>query len=316
MRYNKLKGFDIELSCLGLGCWQLGGYGWGKTSDIEVVKAVHKAIDKEINFFDTAPIYGLGHSEELLGKALGTKRKNVIIATKVGLVWKKDEFFEKFTDSSPTNIKKEIDMSLKRLKTDYIDVYQIHWPDPNTPIEDTLSTMEELKRAGKIRYIGCCNFSLELLKEALEYGEIKTFQIPYNLIDRKVEKDLLPFCRKNGIGVLVYSPIARGLLTGKYDRNTKFESDDHRSRITDAYFQGEAFLKNLEIVEKVKLIAKKRGKTPAQIALRWVLENPCVTTAIFGAKNIVQVEENVVASDVALSKEDMEFLNKGCSNAV
>ena len=310
MKYTHLEELGVKLSCLGLGGEQLGGHGWGKVSERQMVKAVHKAIDSGITFFDTAPIYGLGHSEEVLGKALSAARKNVIVATKVGLAWKKNEPFEKFTDSSPANIEREVDMSLKRLGTDYIDLYQIHWPDSNTPIEDTLLAMGNLRRAGKIRCIGCCNFSLELLKESLKYSKMQTIQVPYNLIDRSAEKDLLPFCRQNGIRVLAYSPIARGLLTGKYDRNTRFGPDDHRSRSEDEYFHSEAFPKNLEIAERVKVIAERLNKTPAQIALRWVLENPCVTTAIFGAKNTVQVEENIVASDFVLSKEEVELLNK------
>ena len=310
MRYTRLKALDIKLSCLGLGGEQLGGHGWGRVSERQMAKAVHKAIDSGITFFDTAPIYGLGHSEEVLGKALGAARKNVIVATKVGLVWKRGKSFEKFTDSSPANVERGLDMSLKRLGADYIDVYQIHWPDPNTPIEDTLITMERLKQSGKIRCIGCCNFSLELLKEAVKYGEIRTIQIPYNLIDRKVESDLLPFCRENNIAVLAYSPMARGFLSGKYDENTKFNLDDRRSRSEDEYFQGEAFTKNLRVLERLKLIANKLNKTPSQIALRWVLENSCITTAIFGAKNTAQVEENVTASDFTLPKEDIVFLNK------
>jgi aryl-alcohol dehydrogenase-like predicted oxidoreductase len=309
MRYTHLEALGIKLSCLGLGGEQFGGHGWGNVSEAEMVKAIHKAIDSGITFFDTAPIYGLGHSEEVLGRTLGAKRKNVIIATKVGLVWRKDKTFAKFTDSSPANINREIDISLKRLNTDYIDLYQIHWPDPNTPIEDTLFAMEKLKQSGKIRCIGCCNFSLELLKESLKYDGVKTLQVPYSLIERRVEQDLLPFCKEYGIGVLAYSPIARGLLTGKYDRNIEFGPDDHRSRSEDDYFHGEAFLKNLEIVERVKVIAKRLNKTPAQIALRWPLKNPCVTAAIFGAKNAAQVEENVAALDFVLPEGDIEFLN-------
>ena len=308
MRYTTVEGLDIKPSCLGLGCWQLGGHGWGKVSERGIVKGIYKALNSGVNFFDTAPIYGLGRSEKVLGKTLHSKRKNVIIATKGGLAWEKSKTFRKFTDNSPTNINREVDMSLKRLKTDYIDIYQIHWPDPNTPIEDTLHAMEKLKDSDKIRCIGCCNFSLELLKESLECAEIKTIQIPYNLIDRKVEKDLLPFCRKNNIRVLAYSSIAKGLLTGKYNKNTKFGEDDHRSR--HKYFHGEDFLKNLKILEKVEVIAKKLDKLPAQIALRWVLENPCVTTALVGIKNVAQVEENVVSADFEISKEDMEFLNE------
>lgn len=310
MKYHILKSLDIKPSCLGLGSWQLGGHGWGKISEGEMVKVICRAMDNGINFFDTAPIYGLGHSEKVLGKVLKIQRKSVIVATKVGLVWKKNKTFKKFVDCSPANMKKEIGMSLKRLKTDYIDIYQIHWPDSNTPIEDTLFAMEELKESGKIRCIGCCNFSLELLKKSLRCCKISTIQVPYNLIDRKVEKDLLPFCGKKGIGVLIYSPIARGFLTGKYNKNTKFEPSDHRSKSGDKYFQCEAFLKNLKVLERVKLIAKKLNKTPTQIALRWVLENHCVITAIFGAKNVAQLEENVESLDFTLSKEDIEFLNK------
>jgi len=310
MKYTHLEGLDVKLSCLGLGGEQLGGHGWGKVSESQLVKAVHKAIDSGITLFDTAPIYGSGHSEELLGKALGAYRRNVILATKAGFTRKKNDAFEGFIDNSPASINLEIDVSLKRLRTDYIDFYQIHWPDPNTPIEDTLFAMKKLKQSGKIRCIGCCNFPLGLLKEAIKYAEISTIQIPYNLIDRKFEGDLLPFCGENNIAVLAYSPIARGFLSGKYDKDTTFGLDDRRSRSGDEYFQGEALMKNLEILKRLKFVAKKLGKTPSQIALWWVLENPYITTAIFGAKNSAQVEENTAASDFTPTQEDIEFLKK------
>jgi len=276
-----------------------------------MVKAVHKAIDRGITFFDTAPIYGLGRSEEVLGRTLGARRKDVIVATKVGLVWKKNGAFEKSADGSPANINREIDASLRRLKTDYIDLYQIHWPDANTPIEDTLLAIEKLRKSGKIRCIGCCNFSLALLQEAMKYGDVATIQVPYNLIDMEVEQDLLPFCRQSGMAVLAYSPIARGLLTGKYDEKTVFESDDHRSRTGDDYFSSERMLRNLEVVDRVQLVAQKLGRTPAQLALRWVLENPGITTAVFGAKSAAQVEENIAASLFDIPEEDLRFLNGG-----
>ena len=311
MKYFHINGIDVGLSPLGLGCWQLGGHGWGKVSRAEMVRAVHKAIDSGITLFDTAPIYGLGQSEAILGQTLGGKRKQVVIATKVGLVWKKDKSFTRYYDSSPQSIEREINGSLKRLNTDYIDLYQIHWPDPETPVRDTLEAMEKLVRTGKVRCIGCCNFSLPQLKEALQYSDtIKTIQLPYNLVDRKVERDLLPFCRDKGIKVLAYSPIARGLLSGKYDEDTEFPEDDHRRRSEDEYFQGEALLKNLEIVKKVGLIAQRLNKTPAQIALRWVLESPYITAVIFGAKSVAQVEENVAASDFTLSEADMRLLSE------
>lgn len=310
MRYANLEALDVRLSCLGLGGEQLGGHSWGKVSEKEMVGAVHRALERGVTLFDTAPIYGLGHSEEVLGKALSAARKGVIVATKVGLAWKKDKQFEKSTDSSPATIEKEVDASLKRLGSDYIDIYQIHWPDPDTPIEETLLVMKKLKQAGKIRCLGLCNFSLELLKEAVKYGEIGTVQIPYNLIDREYESDVLPFCSEHKITVLAYSPIARGFLSGKYDNKSTFGVDDRRSRREDEYFQDAASTKNLSVLEKLKIVAGKLNKTPSQIALRWVLESPCITCAIFGAKTIAQVEENVTASDFTLSQEDIEFLNK------
>jgi aryl-alcohol dehydrogenase-like predicted oxidoreductase len=312
MNYKHLRGLDIKPSNIGLGGEQLGGYGWGKVSEKEMVGVIHKAIDSGINLFDTAPIYGLGHSEELLGATLGHKRRDVILATKVGLIWERGEIFEKFTDSSPANIHKEVDMSLKRLKTDYIDIYQIHWPDFNTPIEDTMTAMEKLKKSGKIRCIGCCNFPLALLKEALKYAKVGTTQVPYSLIDREVEKDLLPFCRVNGVGVLVYSPLGRGLLSGKYGPDAKFDTNDNRSR--HKYFQKE-LAENLMVMDKVNIVAKSLGKTSAQIAIRWVLENNYVIAAICGARNAAQIEENAGASDFILSAEDMAFLDKGWVNS-
>ncbi len=309
MEYSSLAGLNIKLSRLSLGCWQLGGQSWGRVSETGMIKAVFKALDKGINLFDTAPIYGLGHSEEVLGKALYEKRKDVVIATKVGLTWENGKYFKKFNDCSPQNINREIEASLKRLKTDYIDIYQIHWPDPDTPIEDTIASLEKLRVSGKIRMIGCCNFPLPLLKRALKAGRIDTVQVPYNLIDREVEKDLLPFCRDKNIAVLTYSPIARGLLTGKYDKNTRFGSDDHRGSSEDSYFSDKELQENLEVVKRVKSVAKRLNKTPAQVALRWLMENDCVTSAIFGAKNNAQLEENVAASDFTLSREDIGYLS-------
>lgn len=309
MTYRGLQSLGIKLSNLGIGCWQLGGHAWGTVSDMEMVSAIHKAIDRGITLFDTAPIYGLGRSEELLGESLGPRRKDVIIATKVGLVWRKNGTFEKFTDSSPANIRREIDLSLKRLKTDYIDLYQIHWPDPYTPLEDTLIALEKLKKAGKIRSIGCCNFSLEQLMESLKYCEVESIQLPYSLVDRKVERAILPFCRESGVAVLAYSPIARGLLTGKYNENTKFESSDHRSRSEDEYFGSEGIRRNLEIVERVRTVAAGLNRSPVQIALRWVVQHPCIESAIFGVKNVAQVEENIAVSDFTLSREDVDILN-------
>jgi len=309
MEYSSLADSGIKVSRLSLGCWQLGGQGWGRVSEKEMVEAIIRAMDKGINLFDTAPIYGLGHSEEVLGRILHKRRREIVIATKVGLTWANRADFKKSIDCSPENINREIEASLKRLKTDYIDIYQIHWPDPDTPIEDTIDAMERLKTAGKIRLIGCCNFPLALLKRALKAGRVDSVQIPYNLIDRQVEKGILPFCRQNNIAVLTYSSIARGLLSGKYDKDVKFGLNDHRGSSRDGYFSSEVLSRNLEVAERVKAIAKRLDKTPVQVALRWLLDKDCVTSAIFGAKNVTQLEENVAASGFTLSREDIEFLN-------
>jgi len=301
---------NINLPKLGLGGEQLGGHGWGNLSDREIVKVVHEALDMGITLFDTAPIYGLGHSEEVLGKALGVNRKNAIITTKVGLRWRTGKHFGKSIDSSPANIEREVDLSLKRLGTDYIDLYQIHWYDTDTPLEDTLVALSKLKQAGKIRCIGCCNFTIEVLREAAKYKVIETVQVPYNLIDRGVENDILPFCRDNNIKVLTYSPLARGFLSGKYNAGTIFSSDDNRSRTNDKYFSDGEIYNNSVILERVKLVADKLGKTPSQIAIRWILENCDIASVIFGAKNTYQVEANVASLDFTIPLEDMEFLNK------
>jgi len=310
MKCVELTGLGVPISRLGYGSWQLGGHGWGKVSQEDMVRAIRKALDCGMTFFDTAPVYGLGRSEEILGEVLGRDRHKVVLATKTGFAWKTGTNCQTYIDNSPKNIRREIDQSLKRLRTDYIDLYQIHWPDDDTPIEDTIGTMEELRKAGKIRAIGCCNFPLSLLKEASQYGNVQTIQVPYNLIDRSCAADILPYCKDRGIAVLSYGPTGRGLLTGKYDCETRFGPDDHRSRSGDKYFSGEAFLRHLATVEKVKAVAQRMGCAPAQVAIRWVLQNPCVTTALFGAKTAQQVEENVSAADMVLRDEDLRLLEK------
>lgn len=309
MKYKHLANLDISLSRIGLGGEQLGCFGWHNLSEQELIKVISRALDMGINLFDTSPSYGLGHSEEMLGRILGTKRKDIIIATKIGQTWreKNKNEIEVYIDCSPVNINKQIDDSLKRLKTDYIDIYQVHWPDPNTPVKDTIIAMAKLKQAGKIRYIGCCNFPTLLLKEALKYAPVDFVQMPYNLIDREVETDLLPFCCEKGISIIAYTPLAKGLLAGKYDRDVKFGDDDRRSR--HSYFQGEKLLKNLEVVSRVRSIAKKQGRTPVQIAIRWVLENDAIATTLVGVRNTTQLEGDIAALDFNLSQIDREFLD-------
>lgn len=296
-------------SRIGMGGEQLGGHGWYGLSVAELEKAVDKALECGINFFDTAPIYGLGRSEELLGRILSTRRKGVFVSTKVGLRWNRKGTFQKYTDSSPLNIGKEIDASLRRLNADYIDLYSIHWPDYKTPIGDTMVALDQLVKAGKVGAIGCCNFPLHFLKEALKYCKIAAIQAPYNLIDKGVEKDLLPFCRQNGIHIIAYAPIAKGLLACGYNADSKFGTEDNRNR--HPYFLGQAMLDNLKVAERVRVVAGRLGRTPAQVALRWVLANPNIGTALVGVKNAFQVVENVGALGLNLGQEDIKFLQEG-----
>jgi aryl-alcohol dehydrogenase-like predicted oxidoreductase len=321
MEYRKLGNTDLKLSVIGFGCWAMGG-GWGQTDDRESIAAVRRALDLGINFFDTADIYGFGHSEEMLAEALGSRRKDVILATKVGLAW--DEHGCLFRSSSRHHIMNAVEASLRRLRTDYIDLYQIHWPDSYTSFEITMKTMDDLVKSGKVRYVGVSNFTVRHIKECMNIGPIHSLQPPYNMFMRDAERGLLTFCKKNGIGVVAYGPLAYGLLTGKFTKETEFPKTDWRSgelfpdpgdwqKHIDL-FHGKQFRRNLHIVERVKKIADKHGKTVGQLAIAWVLSNPSITSAIVGAKRPSQIEENVGGAGWWISKEELlridEILDK------
>jgi aryl-alcohol dehydrogenase-like predicted oxidoreductase len=315
MNYRKLGNTDLELSEIGFGCWAMGG-GWGKTDDKESIAAARRALDLGINFFDTADVYGFGRSEKVLAKALGKSRKNAIIATKGGLVW--DDHGCLFRCSSRHHLINAVEASLKRLKTDYIDVYQIHWPDPNTPLEVTMKVMDELVKSGKVRYIGVSNFTRKQMMECLKVGQINSLQPPYNMFMRDIERDF-SFCKTNGIGIVTYGPLAYGLLTGKFSRETEFSETDWRSgrlfpdpgdwQMHIDIFHGGQFKRYLRIVEKLKKIAKKLGKTVGQLSIAWVLSNPEVTSAIVGAKRPSQLEENVGAAGWKLPRDEKKEIN-------
>lgn len=303
-----------SLTEIGFGAWAIGGpweYGWGPVDDEQSIKAIHRAIELGINWIDTAAVYGLGHSEEVVARALKGKRKDIFLATKCGMIW--DDRRRVTTHASAKSILKEIDASLKRLQTDYIDLYQIHWPDPDTPVEESWETLVRLKEEGKVRYIGVCNYDVPLLERCNAIAPVQSLQPPYNLLRRQIEKDILPYCLKNEIGIVAYSPMQAGLLSGKFDIN-KLADDDWRRK--GKYFQEPHLSKALNFVEKVRPIAEKYNKTVGQLAVAWVLNNPAVTSAIVGARKSEQVEENVGASGFIFEKQDIELIENILSETI
>ena len=306
MEYKKLGLTDLKISRIGFGCWAIGGYGWGKVNDRDSIATIRKALDLGINFFDTADVYGFGYSEEILSKALGNQKKKVVIATKFGVKWDKSGRTDK--DISSKRVVEALDGSLKRLKIDCIPLYQIHWPDFKTPISETMEALKKCQKAGKIKHIGCCNFSVDLIQEAQKISRIEALQAPYNIKEREIERELIHCCRKYKISIITYSTLLQGLFTGKYGRKSKFSKNDVRSRYEN--WVGEKFDKNLKIVEKLKKLSAFYKKTPAQIAIRWVLDNTNIASALVGVQKPEQIQENVDATGWKLSKEDRENLAK------
>jgi aryl-alcohol dehydrogenase-like predicted oxidoreductase len=272
----------IAMSRVGLGTWAIGGWMWGGTDERESIRTIHAALDLGINLIDTAPVYGFGRAEEIIGKALAQdgKRARAIIATKVGLNWANGR---PFRDARPQRIVEEAEASLRRLGADVIDVYQVHWPDSLVPIEDTAETLARLYRAGKINAIGVSNYSpaeMEIFRSA---APLHTAQPPYNMFERAIEADVLPYCREKGIAVLAYGSLCRGLLSGRMNQNTKFEGDDLRRH--DPKFQTPRFAQYLQAVEKLDRLARERfGRRVIHLALRWMLDQPGVGVALWGAR--------------------------------
>lgn len=294
MEYRKLGSSDLNVSVIGYGAWGIGGAPfWNNEGHGKSLDSLKKAYDLGINFFDTAPVYGFGHSEELVGKALKPVRDKVILATKCGLRWDKEALGSIRKDASRKSILEEVDQSLQRLDTDVIDLYQVHWPDVETEPKETMETLLEIQGKGKIRHIGVSNYSVQQIKDCLQYGKIVSLQPEFSLLARGIQKDTIPFCLQNDIGIIAYSPLASGVLTGKYDRNTKFT--DWRSKGIIGTFTGEGFVRNIEKVECLKEIANEEQKTCGQTAINWVLRQEGLTTALVGVKNPNQVKENLKA---------------------
>jgi aryl-alcohol dehydrogenase-like predicted oxidoreductase len=279
---------NLNPTRIALGTWAIGGWMWGGSDEAESIRTIRSAVDRGINLIDTAPVYGFGHSEEIVGRALEEiGRHKVLIATKVGLDWRDGQ---PFRDGSGARIHKEIEESLRRLRTDVIDIYQVHWPDPNTPIEETAHAMAELHRAGKIRAVGVSNFSTEQMRAFRAAAPLHTAQPPYNLFEREAEKDVLPYCRDNSIATLAYGSLCRGLLSGRMKADRAVSGDDLRRN--DPKFQPPRLQQYLRAVEQLDAFARETyGKRVLHLAVRWVLDQQPLSIALWGARHPAQLDE-------------------------
>jgi aryl-alcohol dehydrogenase-like predicted oxidoreductase len=284
--YSAIAGTALRVSPVAIGTWAIGGWMWGGTDEAESIATIRAALDHGVNVIDTAPVYGFGRSEEIVGKAVaeGQLRDKVVIATKVGLEWKDGHVFR---NASRGRLMREVEDSLRRLQTDYIDVYQVHWPDPLTPVEETAAAMQALFRQGKIRAIGVSNFSVEQIRRFRTVAPIHVLQSPYNLFERDIEAELLPYCRKNSIATFGYGALCRGLLSGRMRSDTTFTGDDLRR--TDPKFHDPRFAQYLSAVQKLDRLAQRFGKRVIQLAVRWMLDQG-VTTALWGARHPGQLQ--------------------------
>jgi aryl-alcohol dehydrogenase-like predicted oxidoreductase len=281
MEFATIPETSLRISSVGLGTWAIGGWMWGGTDDEESIKTIHAAVEAGLNLIDTAPAYGFGRSEEIVGQAIaGGLRARVVIATKVGLEWKHGKVFR---NASRDRILREATDSLRRLRTDYIDVYQVHWPDPLVPIEETAEAMQTLLDQGKIRAIGVSNFSVAQIERFRRVAKLHVVQPPYNLFEREIEAELLPYCRKSGLATLTYGALCRGLLSGKLQEDAHFLGDD--LRLSDPKFQPPRYAQYLAAVRRLDQFARQRyGKRVIHLAARWVLDQGA-TSALWGARH-------------------------------
>ena len=313
----RLPSSPFTVSRIGIGCEALGGCDWG-TVDLELVKcAVAQSFHCGINLFDTADVYGLGRSEELLSVALGEHRNSAVIISKFGIRWEVvpgSARARTFRDASRSWTIAAVENSLRRMRLECIPIYVVHWPDPATPVAETINALNECRRAGKIRCIGVSNFSVEQIREAHKVAPLSVAEVSYNLVDRQSETEILPLCQQLGISVIAYGPLAQGLLTGKYGPCHKFDTNDRRHRLPQ--FQADFFSERSKTVERLRNVSSRYGKTLSQLALRWVLDHPAISCVVAGAKSARQVEENVGALGWTLAPEDRQYLaNEDSENA-
>lgn len=308
MEYTKISGTQMNVSRIALGTWAIGGWMWGGSDERESIRTIHAALDKGINLIDTAPVYGFGVSEETVGKAIEERgsREKVFIATKVGLEWRDGSVSR---NSSRARLRQEVQDSLRRLRTSYIDIYQVHWLDPLVRIEETAQTMQELYKEGLIRAIGISNYPPEQMDRFMSVSELHTVQPPYNLFERQIDRDVLPYVREKNLSALAYGPLCRGLLTGKMQPDTKFTGDDLRK--SDPKFQPPRFAQYLNAVQQLDDLAqKKHGKRVMDLAVRWVLDQPGVSAALWGARHPAQLEAVAGALDWKLDADTLTEIDR------
>ena len=313
MQTRKLGLSDLYLTTIGLGTWAMGGgdwkFGWGPQDDTNSLNAIHAALDQGINWIDTAAIYGHGHAEEVVGKAIKGIRNEVIIATKCGRIWEGDSR-EIGKSLRANSIRREVEASLKRLAIEVIDLYQIHWPEPDEEIEEGWGTVAELVKEGKIRYGGVSNFSLEQLKRAQAIHPITSLQPPYSMLRREIEEEIMTYCGTNHIGIIAYSPMQAGLLTGKFtkERAAGLPESDWRSR--HPFYMEPQLSVNLGTIDQLRKIANEKKISLSQLSLAWVLRNKEVTSAIVGARSPQQIEETAKAGDMSMTKTEVEAIEE------
>jgi aryl-alcohol dehydrogenase-like predicted oxidoreductase len=322
MQYRTLANSDLSLSVITFGAWAAGGWMWGGTERQGAVDAIRAAFDHGVTSIDTAPIYGQGTSEEVVGEAIkDLPRDQVQILTKFGLRWdsKKGSHYFKSENNSgepidihkyagKESIIKEAEDSLRRLRTDYIDLYQIHWPDETTPIEESFEAVARLIQQGKVRYAGVCNYSKSQVQEADKYVDIVSNQVPFSMVKRDIEDELVPYTRETGKAILAYSPLQRGLLTGKMTLGYQFSEGDHRAG--NPFFTDENIRKTNAFLDEIRPIAEDKGATLAQLVLRWTIDRPGITIALAGARNAEQAVQNAGAAALSLTADEVTQINK------
>ena len=311
MRYKNLGNTDLNLSAIGLGTWAMGGeawhYGWGPQDDEQSVKTIYHALDLGINWIDTAAVYSLGHSEEVVGKALQGMEQKPIVATKCGR--KQGADGQLYSELKRESIIQEAEESLRRLGVEVIDLFQVHWPKPDEDIEEAWEAVARLISDGKVRYGGVSNYYVEHMKRCQDMSPIASLQPPYNMIVRYIEDEIIDYCAENNIGIICYSPMYKGLFTGAFSRQRLEALPDSDHRKNDPHFQEPELGANLQLVDDLTELAKKKGLSVAQLTIAWTLRHPQMTAAIVGGRKPEQLDETAAAGDVVLSQEEISLID-------